>query len=236
MEIDSSEDRIRSIHRDLVDVYGKPEKNWDTGSVRGLLITILSQNVADTNTERAAEQLFNRFETFEEIENAELEDLKDAINPAGLPHQKAQRIQRALEAMREETDEYSLEFLRDMGKEEALDWLQDIKGVGPKTANVVLSFHFDKGVMPVDTHVERVSKRFRLAPFSANNGKAHNILNEAVPDDIKYELHMLMIEHGRSHCSARNPSCGQTKLKKYCSRYQLVENGYLTVDEYPPGK
>ena len=234
MELDQSEERIRSIHSDLVDVYGEPERNWNTDSVRGLLITILSQNVADTNTERAAERLFNHFDGYREIEEADLEDLKDAINPAGLPHQKAQRIQRSLKAMRQREGDYTLEFLDEMGKEEARDWFMDIKGVGPKTANVVLSFNFDKGVMPVDTHVERVSKRFRLAPFSANNGKVHDIMNKIVPDELKYEMHMLMIEHGRAHCTARNPTCGETKLKKYCSYYEKVIEGGLDPENYPP--
>ncbi len=234
MELRQSEERVRNIHSDLVEVYGEPERNFSYDGVRGLLVTILSQNVADTNTRRAANRLFDRFDDLESIENSELEDLKDAINPAGLPHQKAQRIQRSLKAIREEQGEYSLEFLEDMDKQEALDWLQDIKGVGPKTSHVVLSFHFNKGVMPVDTHVERVSKRFRLVPFSANNGKAHDILNEVVPDELKYEMHMLMIEHGRSHCTARNPTCGETKLCQYCSYYEKVLDGEMDGEDFPP--
>ena len=236
MAIDNSEQRIRNIHQDLLDIYG--EQNWhdNDDGVRQLLITILSQNVADTNTARAAENLFNDFEDYQEIEEASVEDLADSINPAGLPETKAKRIQRTLKALREHggSGEYSVEFLGEMEDSDAQSWLEEIKGIGPKTASVLLNFHFDADVMPVDTHVERISKRFRLIPFSASNGKAHELLNEAVPHDIKNSFHMLIIEHGKNNCSARNPTCENTKLKKYCTRYELVENGDLSPEEYPP--
>jgi len=234
MEIKQSEERIRNIHEDLLKVYGEQDWHDSSDGVRQLLITILSQNVADTNTARAAENLFNDFKNYKEIEESSIEELAESINPAGLPETKAKRIQRTLKALREETGEYSVEFLGDLEDSEAQAWLEEIKGIGPKTASVLLNFHFDANVMPVDTHVERISKRFRLIPFSASNRKAHELLNEAVPHDIKNSFHMLLIEHGKNNCTARNPSCEETKLKKYCSRYELVENGNLTPKEYPP--
>lgn len=236
MEIDNSEERIRNIHRDLLDVYGEQGKHGDEDGVRQLLITILSQNVADENTATAAENLFNDFVNYREIEEASIEDLADSINPAGLPETKANRIQRTLKALREEGDsnDCTVDFLGEMEDSDAQEWLEEIKGIGPKTASVLLNFHFDADVMPVDTHVERISKRFRLIPFSASNGKAHELLNEAVPHEIKNSFHKLLIEHGKNNCTARNPTCGETKLKKYCSRYQKVENGDLEPEEYPP--
>ena len=256
MEIDNSEERIRNIHQDLLDVYGEQDWHDNDDGVRQLLITILSQNVADTNTARAAENLFNDFENYQEIEEASIQNLADSINAAGLPETKAKRIQRTLKALREfrnsdgvsrspensdkefsdegDSDDYSVDFLGEMEDSEAQAWLEEIKGIGPKTASVLLNFHFDANVMPVDTHVERISKRFRLIPFSASNSKAHELLNEAIPHEIKNSFHMLLIEHGKNNCSARNPTCRETKLKKYCTRYKLVENGELSPEQYPP--
>ena len=234
MKIDNSEQRIRNIHQDLLDVYGKQDWHDNDDGVRQLLITILSQNVADENTARAAENLFNDFKNYKEIEKAQVNVLADSINPAGLPQTKAQRIQRTLKALRKETGRYSVDFLGEMKDSDAQAWLEEIKGIGPKTASVLLNFHFDADVIPVDTHVERITKRFRLIPFSASNSKAHELLNQAVPHEIKNSFHMLIIEHGKNNCSARNPTCEKTKLKKYCSRYELVENGDLTPEEYPP--
>ena len=235
MKIDNSEQRIRNIHQDLLDVYGEQRDYDDSDGVRQLLITILSQNVADENTSRAAENLFNDFKSYKEIENTSTEELADSINPAGLPETKAKRIQRTLKALREkgEENDYSVDFLGDMEDSDAQAWLEEIKGIGPKTASVLLNFHFDANVMPVDTHVERIAKRFRLIPFSASNGKAHELLNEAVPHEIKNSFHMLLIEHGKNHCTARNPTCEDTKLKNYCSYYEKVIEGDLSPEEYP---
>ncbi len=234
MELKQSEERIRRIHQDLLSIYGEQKFHDSSDGVRQLLITILSQNVADTNTARAAENLFTEFRNYESIENCPVEELAEVIKPAGLPETKAKRIQRTLKALREETGGYSVEFLGEMEESDAQAWLEQIKGIGPKTASVLLNFHFDADVMPVDTHVERISKRFQLIPFNASNEKAHEILNEIVPHELKNSLHMLMIEHGKNNCKARNPTCGETKMKKYCSRYRLVENGSLKPEEYPP--
>jgi len=240
MEIDQSESRIREIYGALMGEYGEQDQLDDKDGLRQLLITILSQNVADENTSRAAEQLFNEFDSYESMENCSVEKLADVINPAGLPQTKAERIQRTLKAVREElqnsegvSGEYSVEFLREMSDEDAQDWLEEIKGIGPKTASILMNFHFGADVIPVDTHVERISKRFRLVPFSASNQKTHDILNEVVPHELKTQLHMLMIAHGKNHCTARNPSCEQTELKEFCSYYQKVKTGDLKPKQYP---
>jgi len=218
--------RVRELHDELVSLYDPVDREESHGAdpdadpgagVRQLLTTILSQNVADENTRRAADSLFERYETFADIEAADQEELAETIRVAGLPNQKSARIQRALTAIREETGgAYSLAFLDAMATEEAKAWLTDIKGVGPKTASVVLNFHFGKPTMAVDTHVERVSKRFGLVPDSATNERAHDLLGELVPDELTYPLHVLLIRHGRTYCTARSPDCDNPVCAAYC--------------------
>ena len=208
---------IRQLHRDLVDIHGQPEKTYSEDGVRQLLTTILSQNVADPQTAAAAENLFATYRDCGEIEAADHDELADVIETAGLKNQKAARIQRALATIREETGgEYTLAFLDEMDTEAATDWLTQIKGIGPKTASVVLNFHFEKPTMAVDTHVERVSKRFGLISESASNQRAHDILNDLVPDDLKYSLHVLLITHGREFCTAQSPNCDNPVCHTYC--------------------
>lgn len=221
-----SEADVHELHDALTELHGPVAETSQHGAsrdrepgtgVRQLLTTILSQNVADTNTERAAENLFSTYEDFAAIEAANHDELAEVIRVAGLPNQKAARIQRALEAVRTETGgAYTLAFLDAMPTEDAKAWLTDIKGVGPKTASVVLSFHFGKPTMAVDTHVERVSKRFGMVPDSATNQRAHDVLNELVPDELTYPLHVLLIRHGREYCSARNPDCSNPVCQTYC--------------------
>ncbi len=221
-----TEDRVRQLHERLVSLYEPVERETAHGAdpeaepgagVRQLVTTILSQNVADENTRRAATSLFDRYDGFAAIETADQDELAETIRVAGLPDQKSARIQRSLEAIRDETGgAYSLAFLDALGTEAAKDWLTDIKGVGPKTASVVLNFHFGKPTLAVDTHVERVSKRFGLVPESASNERAHDVLGEIVPDELTYPLHVLLIRHGRTFCAARNPDCENPVCERYC--------------------
>ena len=222
-----NETRVRELHDHLVSLYEPVDRVAEHGAdptaapgegVRQLVTTILSQNVADANTRRASEALFDRYDDFEAIAAADHDELAETIRVAGLADQKAARIQRALTAIREETGgAYSLAFLDAMTTDDAKAWLTDIKGVGPKTASVVLNFHFGKPTMAVDTHVERVSKRFGLVPESASNGRAHEVLDEQIPDELIYPLHVLLIRHGREHCSARGADCDNPVCERYCA-------------------
>lgn len=221
-----TESRVRELHADLVSLYEPVDRVAEHGAdptaepgegVRQLLGTILSQNVADTNTRRASAALFDRYADFAAIEAADRDELVETIRVAGLANQKAARIQRALGAIREETGgAYSLAFLDAMATADAKEWLMDIKGVGPKTASVVLNFHFGKPTMAVDTHVERVSKRFGLVPESASNERAHDVLDSVIPDELIYPLHVLLIRHGREHCAARGADCVNPVCETYC--------------------
>jgi endonuclease-3 len=208
---------VRELHRELVALHGQPEKAYSEDGVRQLVTTILSQNVADRQTARAAEALFERYRDYGEIERADHDELAETISVAGLKNQKAERIQRALAAIREETGgEYTLAFLDELPTAEAKAWLTDIKGIGPKTASVVLNFHFERPTMAVDTHVERLAKRYGLVDEAASNERVHDELNELVPDDLKYPLHVLLIGHGKEFCTARNPDCDNPVCERFC--------------------
>ena len=101
------------------------------------------------------------------VDAAPLEELVEVIRPGGLPNQKAKGIKAALRAIHEARGDYSLEFLGEMTALEARTWLTGIKGIGVKTASVVLLFSFGMPLMPVDRHVERVARRVGLLPPKA---------------------------------------------------------------------
>ncbi len=209
---------IRQLHRDLIALHGKPSRSRSQDGVEQLIGTILSQNVTGEQTRKAADQLFATYPDYQAIENADHDELAEVIAPAGLMNQKANRIQRSLTKIREETGgEYTLAFLDTMETTEAQAWLRDIKGIGPKTANVVLNFHFEKPTFAVDTHIHRLAKRFGMIDESATADQAHTILNEMIPDDIKYSLHVLLISHGREYCTAQNADCANPVCETYCS-------------------
>lgn len=198
---------IREINQYLLDKYGEPSEMPEMSGINWVVETILSQNTNDTNRDKAFKNLTEKYDTWEEVEYADIDELTDTIRVAGLGPTKAQRIQKALKIIREDQGEYSIEFLGEMDLEEAKKWLTDIPGIGPKTAAVILCFHFEKPTIPVDTHVHRLSKRLGLVPENASREKAHDILEEKVPDDIKYQFHRLLIQHGRETCTARVDGC-----------------------------
>lgn len=201
----------------MVELHGEPSAVHSDDGVRQLITTILSQNVADIQTSKATANLFATYDSYEEIEEAPQDELANVISEVGLMNQKSERIQNALRRVREETDgEYSIEFLREMNTEKAEEWLTNIKGIGPKTASIVLNFHFDKPIFAVDTHVERLSKRFGFVGNSLPPEQVHEEMNEIVPDEMKYSLHVLMITHGREYCTAQSPDCQNPVCERFC--------------------
>jgi endonuclease III len=153
---------------------------------------------------------------WESVENAPLPELVDAIRPGGLAVQKAPRIQASLKAIREASGGYSLEFLGEMPARDARDWLTRIGGIGPKTASVVLLFSFGLPLMPVDRHVERVSRWIGLIPPRATADEAHDLYLALLPPERMYEAHVNLITHGRRICHARRPACAQCPVAPRC--------------------
>jgi endonuclease-3 len=221
MEPESNE--ILHIHTLLLAEYGEPK--WHPRDpVASLVNTILSQNTNDVNRDRAFDQMRERLPTWEAVRDAPLEELVDAVRPAGLAPTKAPRIQEALRRITAEQGEISLDFLADLPVEEARAWLLSIPGVGPKTAAIVLLFALGKPAFPVDTHVHRVTRRLGLIPDKTSREKAHHLLEALVPPDLYYPFHLNIIAHGRAVCHARSPQHEQCILREQCAFYANRES------------
>lgn len=214
--MEDEEQKIRDMYRELKDKYGEAPEPSEMSGVDYVIETILSQNTNDINRDKAFKKLKAKYgDDYESIQKAPEEELIDTIRIAGLGPTKAERIQEALEIIYDKAESYSVEFLDDMSLKEGKKWLTDIPGIGPKTASVILGFHFKKPTIPVDTHVHRLAGRYGLVPEGSSRTKTHNILEEKVPDEIKYGFHRLLIEHGRAECSARNKDCSCELCQKY---------------------
>lgn len=200
----------------LEPVYGRPEPRPHGDPLGELVLTILSQNTADTNSGRAFNAMMRKYPTWQAIAEAPTDELVETIRFGGLAQQKAPRIQAVLREVEAREPEWNLEFLREMDLEDARSWLRSLPGVGPKTAACVLLFALDKPAMPVDTHVERVSKRLGLIPATMNAEKAHAEMETLVPSEDYYRFHMLLIKHGRRTCHARRPACHRCPLVTDC--------------------
>lgn len=209
-----------AVHKRLLDFYGSPEWRNPLPPVDELVSTILSQNTNDINRDRAFSALRDRFPDWEAVRDAPPQAVIDAIRPAGLANQKGPRIQNVLAAITAEVGELNLDFLREMSTDEARDWLLRFKGVGPKTAAIVLQFSLDKPAFPVDTHIYRVSGRLGLRPDRMSADKAHTHLAELFAAEMYYAAHLNLIRLGREICQARKPNCPACPLQELCDYYR----------------
>lgn len=207
-------------HQRLLDFYGDPQWRNPLPPLDELVSTILSQNTNDTNRDRAFNTLRERFPTWEAVRDADEADVIDAIRTAGLANQKGPRIQNVLRQITQERGELELDFLRELDDNEAREWLMKFKGVGPKTAAIVLLFSLGKPAFPVDTHIYRVSGRLGLRPAKMTADQAHQHLEKIFPQDAYYSAHLNIIRLGREICNARRPNCPVCPLKELCVYYE----------------
>jgi endonuclease-3 len=207
---------IAEIIERLSGLYGMPVQTPHGDAVAELVLTVLSQNTADTNSGRAFTRLIRAYPSWAAIAAAPPDDVVSAIQGGGLARQKAPRIQAILKAVGGKSPDWSLAFLEQLPIEEARAWLRALPGVGPKTAACVLLFALGRPAMPVDTHVERVAKRLGLIPERLTPEQAHEALEALVDPGDYYRFHMLLIKHGRRTCGARKPACGRCPLRPEC--------------------
>jgi endonuclease-3 len=202
----------------LRDHYGPPEPRHSDGPLAELILTILSQNTSDLNTERAFASLWSTFGSWTMIVAAPASAIADAIRSGGLAEIKGPRIKSVLEAIHRDRGELSLDFLGQLPVNDARTYLTSLKGVGPKTAACVLLFALGMPAMPVDTHVHRVSKRLGLIGPKVGAEAAHQLLEASIPPEQMYDAHMLLIRHGRVLCKALRPRCDTCPLADSCPK------------------
>jgi endonuclease-3 len=205
------------VHRLLLDFYGQPSWCNPLPPVDELVSTILSQNTNDINRDRAFTSLRRHFPTWQAVRDAEPGAIVAAIHLAGLANQKGPRIQQILQAISSERGSFDLQFLQDLPLAEARAWLMKFKGVGPKTAAIVLLFSLGRPAFPVDTHIYRVTGRIGLRPEKMTVEDAHLHLEKLFPPEAYYAAHLNIIRLGREICAARKPACGRCPLRGLCN-------------------
>ena len=210
-------------HKRLLEEFGEPIWRNPLPAIDELVSTFLSQNTNDINRDRAFDSLRAKFPTWEEVRDAPTDEVIEAVRIAGLANQKGPNIQNALRQISEERGELDLAFLKEMPVEEARAWLVKFKGVGPKTAAIVLLFSLGMPAFPVDTHVYRITGRVGLRPEKISVEKAHPFLEGVFPPETYYAAHLNIIRLGREVCKARKPNCVVCPLLEICD-YAKAQN------------
>jgi len=181
-----------------------------------LIATVISQNTNDKNASKAFEMLSNRFKIEPEaLAKAQTSQIEQCLKVAGLYRNKAKAIKQISHVI---LTQYggTLKPILSLSLEEARKALLQLPSVGPKTADVVLLFAAHKPTIPVDTHVDRVSKRLGLAPTEGDYEAVRSSLQSVYDPEDYTDAHVFLILHGRKYCKARNPLCGQCPVDDLC--------------------
>jgi len=224
-------ERIKAVLDTLLQVFGVPVWRQPLPAVDELISTILSQNTNDVNRDKAFNTLKSRYPAWEQVRSAPENEVIDAIRVAGLANQKGPRIQAVLRQITQERGNLDLSFLVEMPLEEARQWLLRFKGVGRKTAAIVLQFSLGRPAFPVDTHIYRVSGRLGLRPAGISLEQAHDLLEAAMRPEDYYAAHLNLIRLGREICHARKPECGRCPLNDICEYAQNLTANDANVAE-----
>jgi endonuclease-3 len=208
--------KLIKINSLLRSTYGPKKAKKLSDPLDTLIATILSQNTTDKNSIPAFNALKKRYPSWKSAGGAKAGEIGKIIKPAGLFRTKSKRIKNILGKTT------NLNFLRKLSAYDAANYLENLKGVGPKTLSCVMLFSLGKPYFPVDTHILRIGKRLGLLSKDADDSVAHDFFAKVVPHNIMYELHLNMIEHGRRTCSARRPKCLDCKLREFCRYYKTI--------------
>lgn len=221
--LDSLREKATIVYDRLLKRFGLPEWRDPLPAIDELVSTILSQNTNDKNRDVAFNALITRFPSWEEVRDADPDEVINVIRPAGLANQKGPRMQQVLRQITKERGELNLDFLKDYAAEDALAWLTRFNGVGPKTASIVLQFALGIPAFPVDTHIYRVSGRLGLRPEKMTADQAHPHLAALFQPETYGPGHLNLIRLGREICLARKPKCEQCPLTDLCDYYHSSE-------------
>jgi len=210
------------VYHLLLERYGERPLVPRREPMHELISTILSHRTTQANEALAYDRLWKRFGSWEAIRDAPLDQLIEAIAPSNFAEAKAPYIQGTLRHIIDERGAANIDFLAQTPTDEALAWLMALPGVGIKTASLVLLFCFSKPVLPVDTHVHRVSQRVGLIGVKVGTEAAHHQLLLLFPADpyVLFNFHITALKHGQRLCVWGDPHCEPCPLKGLCDWYQ----------------
>jgi endonuclease III len=211
--------RVYAIRDRLRRVYGIPVLRPHGDGLAELILTVLSQSTNDRNRDVAYFELRERFPTWEEVRDAPVDLVEQAIRRGGISKVKSARIKAILGAVTDtgpEPGTLSIDWIAVGSVPAAQEYLCSLPGVGRKTAACVLLFAYGMADVPVDTHVSRVGSRLGLFRPKAPFEELHDTMLELTPRGQEWELHLNLLRHGRRTCHSQRPECRACALRRMC--------------------
>lgn len=218
----ATQEHLDYLLTELEQLYGRQTRYSTKNAMDQLIATILSQRTNYADEKKAFDTLLATYGDWKGVAAAPVDGIENCIQTSRWPEVKAPRIKQILNHVIREYGDTNMDFLADMPVEEAQNLLMELPGVGFKTATFVLLFTLRKPVLPVDTHVHRVSTRFGILPPKISQAKAHTALLERLPRDADELLnfHKLLFKHGQRVCTYTNPRCSKCTVSERCPYFQ----------------
>ena len=214
------------VHKRLCALYQCPIPFFaDRDPLSELVSSLLSHRTKNRDSARAYQRLRQRFRSWEDVRDADVEAVQAAICDTTWPEQKAPRLQDVLRRITAERGQLDLGFLASMTITDARAWLETLPGVGEKTSAATLLFsNLRRAALPVDSHHFRVASRIGLIPRGASLAFAHRRLSDLLPSSWDaqhvYDHHEALMLHGQRCCHIEHPACHRCPVQTMCDDYQ----------------
>lgn len=207
---------LERINELLISRYGIPRHGNKTNPLDEVGYIILSAQTDENKYQSVYRELKKRFPKWANIKRNDESTIERILRPSGLSKLKAKYLVRILDKLDADFGKRSLASLKGMSDEEAEKYLASLLGIGPKSARCVLMYSLGRKVFPVDTHNFRVLQRLGAHNFPLPIRRWHDELQQIIPQDLRYSLHVTLVSLGREICRAAKPDCEICPLSELC--------------------
>lgn len=205
-----------NVSKKLKSLYGSPRLNNKEDPIDELYFILLSQMTTGPSYERVFVQLRESVDSWDDLVEMSLPELAEIVSEAGLVNQKAPRIIQIAQQLKSDFGRVTLDPLDSKDNQAVESYLKTLPGVGTKTAKCIMMYSMGRSVLPIDTHVARLSHRLGLLDPLLPAGQLHVALEAVIPPSHRYDYHVNAIAHGRSVCRAKTPNCGECQISSLC--------------------
>lgn len=229
---------LREVSRITALVHGTPRLGNHADPVDELVYIILSRKTRESAYQKAYDSLKRAFSCWDDLLEAPASRVTRLIHSSGLSSRKTESLRGALSTLVERFGSCTLEPVRGWSDDEVSDLLCSMPEISRKSACCIMMYSLGREVFPVDTHVGRILAR--IGPYAElgldlddlDHKKLQRVLEDLVPPNLRYSLHVNLVAHGRSACKARNPRCESCSVRKLCNTYRREQ--VATVNEEAP--
>lgn len=231
---------LRPIDDALRRAYRSPRHHNQSDPLAELVLIMLSGRTPEKRYLVTFRELSDRYPAWEDLLGAPTEELASIIRYCGLEKRKAADLKLVLAKIRERFGQLSLDDLRDWDDRCIKGFLTSLPGVGLKSARCISMYSLDREVFPIDVHVWRVLKRVGLVRGGrVPTDRQANAIQDLVPPELRYTLHVNLVAHGREVCRPQAPACERCPILKHCSFGQArpgIPEGLHGLEREEPGQ